>query len=171
LMMASRAEGGASEVLESLDGLHVTDVMGHPGVGPGWLTIDAFLREYAGGPLRPPAYLVEQWGGGLAGLAPTVAMEAVPLMHRFEARAGDFALPMAGLPVFPPTETAGEAATVMSERNAPWALVVRDEQIIGVLSLAEMPDTARKVKAAAAASAVGSSGWSLTSPTSSTSRG
>jgi Zn-dependent protease len=171
LMMASRAEGGASAVLESLDGLQVTDLMAHPGVGPGWLTIDAFLREYAGGPLRPPAYLIEQWGGGLAGLAPTVAMEAVPLGHRFEARAGDFALPMAGLPVFPPSETAGEAATVMSERNAPWALVVRDGQIIGVLNLADMAETARKVKATAAGSAVGSSSWSLTSPTSSSLRG
>lgn len=161
LMVASRAEGGASEVLESLEGLRVSDLMEQPGVAPGWLTIDAFLREYAAHPERPSAFLVEQWGGGLAGLAPTAAMEAVPPMSRYEARATQFAIPVEQLPVLRPDESAGEAATTMAERRSGgmWALVVADDQIVGVLSLQDIAATARRVKASGA---VNSPGWSLT---------
>ena len=147
LMMASRAEGGASAVLEALDGVSVRQVMATPGVGPGWLTVDAFLREYAGGPLRPPAFLVEQWGGGLAGLAPTTAMELIPYIHRGAARAADFAIPIPQLPVVGPDTPAADAATSMSEKAAPWALVVADGHIVGVLSLTDMPAAAQRVKA------------------------
>lgn len=163
LMIASRAEGGAGVVLQSLDGVSVAEVMAQPGFGPGWFTVDAFLREYAGGPLRAPAFLLEQWGGGLAGLAPTTAMEAVPFAHRYQVRAGDFALPLAPMPVFSPLATATEAATTMSERGAAWALVVAADQIVGVLCLQDMPAAADRAKAAAAAAAaVNSSSWSLT---------
>jgi len=160
LMVASRAEGGASEVLETLEGLRVSDLMEHPGVGPGWLTVDAFLREYAGHPERPAAFLVEQWGGGLAGLAPTTAMEAVTPLQRQQARALDFAIPVDRLPVLRPDQAAGEAATTMAERGGgSWALVVSGDQIVGILHLQDMPATARRVKASAA---VNSSSWSLT---------
>ncbi|MDQ6617730.1 MAG: site-2 protease family protein [Actinomycetota bacterium] len=162
LMMASRAEGGASQVLESLEGLRAADVMAQPGVGPGWLTVDAFLREYAvAGPggVRPPAFLVEQWGGGLAGLTPTVAMEAVPLMHRTVARAGDLALPVAAMPVFAPETAAGEVVTQMNERGAAWALVVASGQIVGVVFIDAM---AAATQQARAAQAVDSSSWTLT---------
>jgi Zn-dependent protease len=159
LMMASRAEGGASAVLETLDGLSVRQVMATPGVGPGWLTVDAFLREYAGGPLRPPAFLLEQWGGGLVGVASTVAMEAIPYVQRSQVRASQFAVPMPQLPVFGPTVEAGEAATVMSEKGAPWALVVASDQIVGVLSLQDMPAMAKQAKGAPADDP---SRWSLT---------
>ena len=161
LMLASRAEGGASAVLESLDGLLVSDVMAYPGVGPGWFTVDAFLREYAGGPLRPPAFLLEQWNVGLAGLVPTAAMEAVPFARRYQVRAGDFALPLRDLPAFAPTASASEAATKMSEQAKAWAIVTSGGQIVGVLSLHDMPAAADRAKATAAA-AVNSPGWSLT---------
>ena len=70
LMMASRAEGGASAVQESLDGLHAANVMAQPGVGPGWLTVDAFLREYAGGPLPAARIPHGAMGWRLSGLGP-----------------------------------------------------------------------------------------------------
>jgi Zn-dependent protease/CBS domain-containing protein len=162
LMMASRAEGGAAAVLESMEGLAAKDLMTPPGVGPGWLTLDAFLREYAGGAPgwpRPKAFLVEQWGGGLAGLAPTTAMDAVPPMYRFQARAMDYALPIPQLPVFDPETPAGDVATQMSDRNAPWALVVTAGQIVGVLSLDGMTEAAQRLKAP---EAVESPSWSLT---------
>ena len=138
LLMASRAENGAASVLEALDGLKAGQVMAQPGVGPGWFTVDAFLRDYAGngtGALRPPAFLLEQWGGGMAGLAPTAAMEAIPLAERYHYRASQFAAPLGGLPVVAPEVTAIEAVTKMSEQGANWALVVADGQIVGVLSL------------------------------------
>jgi hypothetical protein len=162
LMMASRAEGGASAVLESLEGLRAADLMVAPGVGPGWLTVDAFLREYAGwgsGWARPPVFLIEQWGGGLAGVAPTAALEAVPPMHRYQVRATDFTVPMAKLPVMAPELPAGEVATQMNERSATWALVVASGQIIGVISSDDIAEAAKRAKAARA---VDSSSWSLT---------
>jgi Zn-dependent protease len=164
LMMASRAEGGASAVLETLEGLTAADVMAQPGVGPGWLTVDAFLREYAvSGPdtLRPTAFLVEQWGGGLAGLTPTVAMEAVPPMQRFQVRAGDCAVPVARLPVFAPELPAGEVVTKMNEQAAAWGLVVASGQIVGVVSIQDMAGAVERARTKASA-AVDSSRWSLT---------
>jgi CBS domain-containing protein len=164
LMMASRAEGGASAVLESMEGLRAADVMSQPGVGPGWLTVDAFVREYAvAGPdlVRPSAFLVEQWGGGLAGLTPTVAMEAVPPLQRFQVRAGDCAVPMPQLPVFAPEAPAGEVVTKMNESAAGWGLVVASGQIVGVVSLQDMAAAVQRAKSRTAA-AVDSSSWSLT---------
>jgi Zn-dependent protease len=174
LLMASRAEGGASAVLQKLDGLRAADLMAQPGVGPGWLTVDAFLREYAAGVpvptadgrgvqlLRPNAFLVEQWGGGLAGLTPTAAMEAVSLAGRFEARASDFTVPMAQLPVFAPEVPAAEVVAGMNERRAEWALVVESGQIRGVVCLADVTAAAERARAQRDATAVDSSSWSLT---------
>ncbi len=162
LMMASRAEGGVSAVLESLEGLRAGDLMVAPGVGPGWLTVDAFLREYAwagSGWPRPPAFLVEQWGGGLAGLAPTAAMEAVPPAQRYQVRAADLAVPMAKLPVVPPELPAGEVVTQMNERAATWALVVASGQIVGVISIDGVAEAADRTRARPA---VDSASWSLT---------
>ncbi|MDP9073228.1 MAG: site-2 protease family protein, partial [Actinomycetota bacterium] len=62
-----------------LDGIRAADVMAPSVVGPGWFTVDAFLREFAAALPRPPAFLVEQWGGGIAGLVPTTTLEAVPV--------------------------------------------------------------------------------------------
>ena len=162
LMVASRAEGGAAAILHSLEGLQAAQLMTQPGVGPGWFTVDAFLRDFAGagtGALRPPAFLLEQWGGGLAGLAPTAAMEAVPLQQRYHYRASQFAAPLAQLPVFSPEATAVDAVTKMSEKGVNWGLVVVSGQIVGVLSLEGVQAAAQRVKGPAA---VDSTRWSLT---------
>ena len=162
LMMASRAEGGASEVLESLDGLRAREVMVSPGVGPGWLTVDAFLREYtAPGPdgSRPAAFLAEQWGGGLVGLVPTGALDTVPPMYRFQVRTSQLAVPMAQLPAFSPDTPAGEMVTQMDVRRAGWALVVDSGRIVGVVSQEGVAAAAQRPRRPAA---VHSSSWSLT---------
>jgi len=162
LLLASRAESGASEVLEALDGLTAAQVMAQPGVGPGWFTVDAFLRDYAGsgtGALRPPVFLLEQWGGGLAGVAPTAAMEAIPVAQRYHYRASQFAAPLAQLPVFAPEVAAIEAVTKMSEARADWGLVVSAGQIVGVVSLEGVTAVAQRVKAAPE---VDLARWSLT---------
>ncbi len=124
--------------------------------------MDAFLREYAGaGPgwPRPKAFLVEQWGGGLAGLAPTAAMEAVPPMQRFQVRAIDFALPCRSCRYLPPKPPAGEVVLQMDERGARWALVVAGGQIVGVLSIERYR---RGSQAGEERPAVDWSSWSLT---------
>jgi len=133
LMMASRAEEGNAELLQSLAGRTAADLMTVPGVAPGWLTVEAFLRDHPIG--RPSAFLVEQWGGGLAGLVPTAALEAVPPMYGGTVRAVDYALPVAQLPVFGPEVEAGEVLRQMTARNARWALVVATDRIVGVVSL------------------------------------
>ena len=135
LMAASRAEEGPAAILGTLEGLKASDVMAVPGVAPGWLTVDAFLRDYASGPSRPPAFLVERWGAGLAGVVSTAALEAIPPPHRGDVRAADYALPIEQLPVFGPDRDAADLVRQMTRRNARWALVVAWERIIGVVSL------------------------------------
>lgn len=162
LMLASKAEGGASAVLQSLEGLSVSQVLAQPGMGPGWFTVDAFLRDFAGagtGAFRPPAFLLEEWGGGLAGLAPTAAMEAIPPAQRYQFRASQFAVPLAPLPVFSPEMPAVDVFTKMSTEGNQWALVVANGRIVGVLSLEGMQTMAQRAKAQAA---VNFPSWTLT---------
>lgn len=147
LMMASRSEQGAATMLQSLEGLRARDIMAVPGVAPGWLTVDAFLREY-GGDGRPSAYLVEQWGGGLAGLAPTSRLERVTREQAGVVRAVDYALAIPDLPVFGPEQAAADVARQMTQRNASWSLVVAADRIVGVVSLAAMAGSARRAAAA-----------------------
>ena len=138
LIRASQAEETNAVVQESLDGLRAADVMTPAVVGPGWFTVDAFLREFSGSP-RPPAYLVEQWGGGIAGVVPTATLEAVAAVYRGTVRAVDSAIPIPQLPVFPPDAAAGQVVGTMAERDARWALVVASERIVGILSLETIP--------------------------------
>lgn len=162
LMIASKAEGGAAVVLQALDGLQVGNVLVQPGFGPGWFTVDAFLRDFAGagtGAFRPPAFLLEQWGGGYAGLAPTAAMEAVAPAQRYQYRASQFATPLPQLLVFSPELPAIDALTEMSKRRTPWALVVAGGQIVGVVSPETMQSIAQQFRPRPA---VQSPSWTLT---------
>lgn len=144
LMAASGAEVGNAALLETLAGLKASDVMALPGVAPGWLTIDAFLRDHVSGAGPPPAFLVEQWGGGLAGVVPTATLEAIPSVHRGGVRAVDLALPIQELPVFGPDRDAGDVVNQMTDHNAKWALVVAWNRIIGVLSLEDITRRGRR---------------------------
>jgi Zn-dependent protease len=145
LIKASQAEETNAVVQQSLDGLRAADVMTPSVVGPGWFTVDAFLREFSGSP-RPPAYLVEQWGGGIAGVVPTASLEAVPALYRGTVRAVDSAILIPQLPVFPPDAAAGQVVGTMAERDANWALVVASERIVGILSLETIPLIADHVR-------------------------
>jgi Zn-dependent protease len=134
LVMASRQEEGAAELLHSLEGVRAADVMSPPAQAPGWLTVSAFLQQYdyAGG---PPAYLVQQWGGGLAGIVPLDRLRAMTPEDQWHGRAIDHAIGFDALPVFSPSETAGIVVRRLAERQAGWGLVVADGHIQGVVSI------------------------------------
>jgi Zn-dependent protease len=136
LMMASRAEENTARLLHGLEGFRASDVMTAPATAPGWLTAHAFLEQYRWG---PPAYLLEQWGGGLAGVVPVRTLNDVPLTEQSSVRAVDLAIPFAELPVFPPEEPAANVMRKMAEREAHWGLVVAWDRIAGILSFEGIP--------------------------------
>jgi Zn-dependent protease/CBS domain-containing protein len=136
LMAASRAEESTARLLHALEGFRASDVMTAPATAPGWLTAHAFLEQYQWG---PPAYLLEQWGGGLAGVVPVRTLNEVPLTNQSSVRAVDFAIPFSELPVFPPEEPATNVMRKMAERDARWGLVVALDRIAGLLSFEGIP--------------------------------
>jgi Zn-dependent protease len=143
LMMASRAEESTSRLLHALEGFRAADVMTAPATAPGWLTAQAFLQQYRWG---PPAYLLEQWGGGLAGVVPVRALDAVPAAEQGSVRAMDLAIPFGELPVFPPDETAANVMRKMAEKDARWGLVVAWDRIAGIVSFEGIPFVAEHAR-------------------------
>jgi Zn-dependent protease len=144
LMAAARSEEGAAQVHHALAGVRVGDLMAAwPMVGPGWLTAQAFWEDYASRSWQP-AWLVEQWGGGLAGLVPVAALQAVPVSDRWTVRAVDLAIPMDRLATARPEEEAGELYVRMSELRAGWALVYEGQQLVGVIAASALSDAVRK---------------------------
>ena len=154
LVMASRQEQGASELLHALEGVRAADVMSPPATAPGWLTVAAFLQQFDH-PGGPPAYLVEQWGleGGLAGVVSLDRLRSVPPDYQWQARAIDFAIGFHELPVFSPSEPAGTVVRKLAEQRAGWGLVVADGHIQGILSLDIIPRFAQRRPAGVGAGA------------------
>ena len=90
--------------------------------------------------------MLEQWGGGLAGVVPIRALDAVPLPDQASVRAVDLAIPFADLPVFPPEESAANVLRKMAEREARWGLVVAWDRIAGILSFEGIPFVAEQAR-------------------------
>jgi Zn-dependent protease len=133
LFSASRVEERAALILHHLEGLSAADVMApFPAVAPGWLTVQAFVEQYAGAP--PAVLLLQQWGGGLSALVSLDDLRAVPEHLRWSSRAIDIGVPLAGLPVTGPGATAESAIRSMEEHDAKWVLVVDAGHIVGAIS-------------------------------------
>ena len=146
LMAASSAEESAARLFHALEGVRAADVMSQPATAPGWLTVSAFLDQYRGTPA--PAYLVEQWGGGLAGLVPVEALSAMTPQDQWSRRASEVAIGFDQLPIFPPEEAAGRVMRQLAEKRATWGLVVGWGRILGVLSFDGIPVAAERMRAA-----------------------
>ena len=144
LMVAAKAEQGQAQVTQALQGIRVGDLMAPwPMVGPGWLTVQAFYDSYVVKSPQP-AWPVEQWGGGLAGLVPVAALRAVPPAERWRVRAVDLAIPMSRLATARPEEPAVDLYQRMGELGAEWALVYDAGRLIGELPAVALIDAVRR---------------------------
>jgi len=150
LMAAARAEEGSAKVSHALEGVRVADLMTPwPAVGPGWLTAQAFIDEYASRS-QQPAWPVEQWGGGLAGLVPIEALKAVPAQQRWTVRTSDLAIPLDRLSVARPDEPAIDLVHRMGELRSTWALVFDGAQLVGLVAANSVSAALRRGTAGAA---------------------
>jgi Zn-dependent protease len=151
LLGAAKAEDGQARVTQALQGVRVGDLMAPwPMVGPGWLTVDAFYESYVARSPQP-AWPVEQWGGGVAGLVPVASLRAVPPSERGRVRAMDLAIPLSRLASARPEEPAVDLYQRMGELRAGWALVYDAGRLIGVLPAVALTDAVRRGRAAVAA--------------------
>jgi Zn-dependent protease len=148
LIAAARGEEAAAQVHHQLDGVRAADLMAPwPMVGPGWLTVDAFWNEYASRSPQP-AWPVEQWGGGLAGLVPVASLQAVRSDQRWSVRTADLAIPVGQLANARPDEPALEVYTRMVQGRVRWALVYDGQQLVGVLALDSVSAAIRRGRGA-----------------------
>lgn len=144
LIAAARGEESAAHVHHRLDGVRAGDLMAPwPMVGPGWLTVDAFWNEYASRSPQP-AWPVERWGGGLAGLVTVASLQAVGAAQRWSVRTIDLAIPIDRLPVARPEQPALDVYTSMVEGRVGWALVFDGPQLVGVLAIDAVSDAIRR---------------------------
>jgi Zn-dependent protease len=144
LIAAARGEEGLAQVRDVLDGVRAADLMAPwPMVGPGWLTVDAFWNEYASRSPQP-AWPVEQWGGGLAGVVPVAALQAVAPAQRWSVRTVDLAIPMDQVPVARPDEPVLDTYERMLQGRVGWAVVFDGPQLVGVLALNAVSNAIRR---------------------------
>ena len=94
LLTAARAEEADATVRKALQGVTVAEVMTpNPSLAPDWLTIDAFLQEYAL-PNRFSAFPIESFDGGLAGIVTLQRIKRVPPKERSTVRVRNVACPI-----------------------------------------------------------------------------
>jgi Zn-dependent protease len=144
LMAAARSEETAAQIHHALAGVRVGDLMAAwPMIGPGWLTVQAFWEDYASRSSQP-AWPLQQWDGGRAGLVPVAALQAVPAADTWTVRAVDLAIPMDRLATGRPDEEVGQLLARMSEARTAWALVYDGEQLVGVIGANAINDAVRR---------------------------
>ncbi len=160
LVTASRLEAQGALILHQLEGLVAADVMApFPPVAPGWVTVQAFLEHYTG-PGAPPAFLLQQWGGGVGALATLEDLRRVPEADRGSTRAIDVGTPLERLPVVGPGEPAPAVVRRLQQRSARWILVVDAGHIVGLTSERMLLEAAQRRGAAGGSGEGWQGGWS-----------
>jgi CBS domain-containing protein len=135
LMGAARTEQGHAQLQHGLAGMTVGDVMTpDPMVGPGWLTVQAFIDDYLL-THRHSAFPVQAWSGDLAGLVTLNRLRAVPPEERAAVRVIDVAAPIGDVPTGHPGEPVADLVERMSDGRDGRALVVDDDgHLVGIVT-------------------------------------
>ncbi len=146
LVIAARAEQWSAETRLQLDGVRVGDVMTpDPVVVPGWLTVAAFLEDYA---LRHrfSSFPVERFDGRLDGLVTLNQLKGVPASQRSSVRVLDIARRIDEVPVTRSDAMLLDLISRMARSGHGRALVIDDGRLVGIVS---PTDVARALQRAA----------------------
>ncbi len=157
LLGSARTERQLGRVRQSLDGVHISEIMRPVGAAPGWITIRSFAETYATG--RPGwVWLLERWDGGYGGVLVGDSVGAVPFPQWDLLRPQDVAAPISATTGATPDE---DALQVVS-RTAPdqVILVVHDGRTVGAVLPADLEALVRVGRRGP----VPLRGWTLTRP-------
>ena len=103
LFMSARVELGTGAMHRALDDLTVAQVMRPVGEAPGWITVRAFMEQYAS--VRPGwVWLLQDWTGSYSGVIVGDFVSSVPYPNWDLIRPLDFATPVAAVGGADPSE-------------------------------------------------------------------
>jgi len=133
LVNAAKAEAVHARVRRGLRGLTVADAM-LPTTGlPGWLTVDAFLDRHVDG--HTPAFVVERWEGGVAGVVTLDALRAVQPAERGHTRVVELAVPIEDLRTAAPSDDlAAVWGRPAARARLPHVVVLEHGRVVGLVT-------------------------------------
>ncbi|HET9059344.1 MAG TPA: site-2 protease family protein [Acidimicrobiales bacterium] len=124
ILSSAKREHLAGRAQHVLSEARVSDIMRPAVLAPGWLTVDAFWKEWVA-PYPDSAFVLETWGGGRADAVVTAQqLAAVPPSMRASLRARDVALPLTS-PDAPAGQMGAGADSYFSARAAAAAARAR----------------------------------------------
>lgn len=149
LFNAAGAEARETVTRTALDGLRVRDLLppGEPTPpAPAWHTVDTFLANYRASGDTRTVLPVQGFDGAPVGLVSLAQLGAVPADHRNTVRLGSIAAPIDQLAVTQPDELLVDllprltptTRSLAAVRFAGFALVVREGQVVGVITPADL---------------------------------
>lgn len=137
VISAARAEARVANIRLTLRGVRVADGMSPTVALPGWLTVDAFVDRYVDGSV--PAFVVERWEGGGAGVVTLEALRAVPWAERGHTRVVELAVPIDDLRIASPDDDLGEVWTrARGAMRLPHVVVLDHGRIVGLVAPSEV---------------------------------
>jgi Zn-dependent protease len=134
---AARTEQRAEVVRGSLAGARVAEVMSpSPATVPSWVTVDLFLKHYAGGDRT--AYPTNGLDGQVDGLATMNALRRVPPAQRAAKRLSEVMISVSQVPAARPDELVTDVLTRVGRQSEGHALVFDADRLVGVISPADI---------------------------------
>jgi Zn-dependent protease len=142
LLGAARSEESQVMLGGALAGVRVADVMTKdPFVGPGWVTVDEFLRSYAA-PYRYTVFPIRSFEGDLAGVVTLKNLTRVDPERRRATRVSDVACPTDQVPSARPAELLVDVLPRMASSCSEGRVLVRDatdgDSLLGIVSPADV---------------------------------
>ena len=149
LFNAAGAEARETVTRNALDGLRVRDLLptGEPKPSaPAWHTVQTFLENYRASGDTRTVLPVQGFDGAPVGLISLSQLGAVPAEQRDTARLGSIAVPISQLAVTQPDELLVDllprltptTRSLAAVRFAGFAVVLSEQQVIGVISPADL---------------------------------
>ncbi|GGM68297.1 site-2 protease family protein [Dactylosporangium sucinum] len=137
IVSAAIGERREAELGSRLSGVRVADVMTpHPVTAPADLTVADFVDHYLYEARHSAIPVVDE--AGPAGLVTLARLRRVPPQERASTRLRAAACPMSEVPVVGPDETVMDLMPRLSKSPDARALVVRDGELVGVVSPADV---------------------------------
>ena len=134
---AARTEQRGEAVRATLAGARVAEVMSlSPVTVPSWVTVDLFLKHYAGG--GRTAYPTNGLDGHVDGLVTMNALRRVPPQQRATRRASEVMIPVSEVPVARPDDLVTDVLTRVGRQTEGHAFVFDGDRLVGLISPADI---------------------------------